>query len=191
MRLFVALEIPAAVRANLASLIQEFRELSIQTMGKGPRWVRPENLHITLKFIGEAGPEKLDAIRSALRGVRSERHVKMSCHRLGFFPSEKRAQVFWAGLDASANLPKLAEDIDRALETVGIARDRRAFEPHLTLARFDPPRMDEKLRAAIAEAASGDFGSFQEREFHLFESKTKPSGAEYTRIASFPFTVEA
>lgn len=191
MRLFVALQIPTDVRGNLAAAIQEFRDLDQRAAGKGPRWVRPENLHVTLKFIGETAPEKLEGIRVALAGVRSDKPVELSCRRLGFFPNEKRPQVFWAGLDVSGNLPKLAEDIDRALAAVGIARERREFAPHLTLARFDPSRLEENFRAACAQAGSRDFGSFQAREFHLIESKTKSSGAEYTRIASFSFTIEA
>ena len=190
MRLFVALEIPSAVKENLAAAVREFREVSEGVKGKGPRWVRPENLHVTLKFIGEAAPEKLDAIRSALACVRSEHRVELQCRGLGFFRNEKRPQVFWAGLDASENLPKLADDIDCTLAGIGFAREKRALAPHLTLARLDPPRLDEKLRAAIAKAASREFGSFHASEFHLIESKTKPSGAEYTRVASFPFAVE-
>lgn len=190
MRLFVALEIPAAVREKLAALIEELRALEARGAGKGARWVRAENLHVTLKFIGEAVPQKLDGIRGALAGVRAERAVELSCRGLGFFPNEKRPQVFWAGLDASANLPKLAEDIDRALATTGVPREKRAFAPHLTLARFPAPRLDEALRSAIAGAAEREFGSFGASEFHLIESKTKPSGAEYTRVASFPFTTE-
>ncbi|HYL61906.1 MAG TPA: RNA 2',3'-cyclic phosphodiesterase [Candidatus Methylomirabilis sp.] len=190
MRLFVALEIPTAVRDNLAALINELRVLPVQSSGKGPRWVRPENVHLTLKFIGEVAPERFDGIRGALAGVRSDRQAELSCRGLGFFPNEKRPQVFWAGLDASQNLPKLAEDIDRVLAAVGLPREQRAFSPHLTLARFEPPRLGDALRAAITQAALREFGSFQAREFHLIESKTKPSGAEYTRVASFSFTPE-
>lgn len=191
MRLFVALEIPASLRAELASLIEQFRRLSPTAGGKGPRWVRPENLHITLKFIGEAAPEKLEAICGALANVRCEDPVKLQCRGIGFFPNENRPQVFWAGLDASENLSRLAQEVDEALAAVGIARERRPFAAHLTLARFDSPRLDERSREAIAQAASRDFGSFAAREFHLIESKTKSTGAEYTRIASFPFTAEA
>ena len=191
MRLFVALEIPATVRNNLEELIEQFRRLSGQDHRKGPRWVRAENLHVTLKFIGEAAPGKLEEIRRVLSGVRSSAFVELKCRGLGFFPNEKRPQVFWAGLDASENLPRLVQDVDRALVPEGIERERRPFAPHLTLARFEPPRLDERFREAIAQAQSQEFGSFQAREFHLIESKTKPTGAEYTRVASFSFTTEA
>jgi 2'-5' RNA ligase len=190
-RLFVALEIPAAVRDNLAAQVEKLRELSAKVADKRPRWVRSENLHVTLKFIGEVSPTRLAGIRGALSAIRSDALVKIKFHGLGFFPNEQHPRVLWAGLDASANLPSLAGDIDGALETQGIARERRAFTPHLTLARFEPPGLYEKLRAAIQKNGAREFGSFQTREFYLIESKLKPSGAEYTTLASYPFTLEA
>jgi RNA 2',3'-cyclic 3'-phosphodiesterase len=191
MRLFVALEIPAAVRDNLAALITELRELSAKVADKRPRWVRSENLHVTLKFMGEISPPKLESIRSALSAIRSDAPVEIKFRGLGFFHNEQHPRVLWAGLDASANLPSLAGDIDGALETQGVARERRAFTPHLTLARLEPPGLHEKLRAAIQKNDAREFGSFQTRDFHLIESKLKPSGAAYTTLASYSFTVEA
>jgi 2'-5' RNA ligase len=182
MRLFVALEVPAAVRENVASLLQTLRAVSLQT-----RWVRPENLHVTLKFIGEVPQTKLAGIREALAGVRSEQSVTLDFRGLGFFPNEKRPRVFWAGIAASPNLRTLAADIDGATEKLGIPREQHPFSPHLTLARFEPPRLPEKLRAAIQENAERDFGSLHSGKFHLIESKLKPSGAEYTTVESFLF----
>jgi 2'-5' RNA ligase len=158
---------------------------------KRPRWVRPENFHVTLKFIGEVSPGKLDAIRGALSAIRSHAPVEIKFRGLGFFPHEQHPSVLWAGLAASANLPSLAGDIDGALETQGIARERRPFTPHLTLARIEPPGLHEELRGAIQKSGAREFGAFQTREFHLIESKLKPTGAEYTTLASYPFTLEA
>jgi 2'-5' RNA ligase len=182
MRLFVALEIPADVRENLAALIKSLRATSPQT-----RWVRPENLHVTLKFIGEMPETKLAAIRTALAGVRSERALTLDFRGLGFFPNEKHPRVFWAGIEASPNLKTLAADIDGATEKLGIPREQRPFSPHLTLARFEPSRLQETLRAAIRENAGREFGSLRTSQFHLIESKLKPSGAEYTTVESFRY----
>jgi len=190
-RLFVALEIPAEIRNGLAALIESLRALAQQERDKRPRWARPENLHVTLKFIGDAHATKLAGIRTALSAVRSDRPVDLAFRGLGFFPNERRPKVFWAGIEASGNLQSLAEDIETELEAFGVAREQRAFAPHLTLARFEPPGLHEKLRAAIQKEITRDFGSLHTREFHLFESKTKSSGAEYTRMASFPFATEA
>jgi 2'-5' RNA ligase len=182
MRLFVALEIPAAVRDNLATLLKD-----LCNSDRKSRWVRPENLHVTLKFIGEARADKLNAIRSALGGVRAEQAIKMDFRGLGFFPNEKHPRVLWANMVASTHLIALAADIDHALEILGVPREQRPFTPHLTLARFPSPRIPENLRAVIQQNIAREFGSLRTDEFHLIESKLKPSGAEYTRLASFSF----
>jgi RNA 2',3'-cyclic 3'-phosphodiesterase len=186
-RLFVALEIPAAVRENLATLIVELRAADASSPKNKARWVRPENLHLTLKFIGHVEGGKLDAIRAALVAVRSERPVELCFRGLGFFPNNERPRVFWAGIDASHNLAPLAVEIDMCMEKLGIPRETKEFAPHLTLARFDPPSISEKLRAAAGENCAREFGALRTSEFHLMESKTLPTGAEYTRLSSFRF----
>ena len=190
MRLFVALEIPAAVRDNLAALLKDLRDLSLRVGDKRGRWVRPENLHVTLKFIGEAADTKLEGIRDALAKIRSDAPIDLQFRGLGYFPHEKHPRVLWVGLNASANLALLAGDIDRALEAQGVAPEKRAFAPHVTLVRFEPPGLHEKLGAAIQKNSQREFGSFQARDFHLIESKLRPSGAEYTTLASFPLMRE-
>jgi len=187
-RLFVALEIPSVVRENFAALVRDLRSVAPLV-----KWARSENFHITLKFIGEVKDAKLAGIVSALQllcgvyvGVHN--HPVNVCFRgLGFFPNEKHPRVFWAGIEASSNLRALASDIERATEKLGIQRKQRPFSPHLTLARFEHPRLPEKLRSAIQENAARDFGSLRTNQFHLIESKLKSSGAEYTTVESFPF----
>jgi RNA 2',3'-cyclic 3'-phosphodiesterase len=186
-RLFVALEIPAAVRGNLAALIEEIRAADAAATKNKARWVRPENLHVTLKFIGNVDAGKLEAIRAALGEIRSGCTVELHFRGVGFFPNEKRPRVVWAGIAASPNLAPLAAGIDARLEKLGIARETREYAPHLTLARFDPPGISEKLLAAAQENAAREFGTVRAGEFHLFESKTRPTGAEYTRLSSFSF----
>ena len=191
MRLFVALEIPSAVRDNLAALIDELRKADSSASKNRRRWMRPENLHVTLKFIGHVDDSKLDSIRAALAQVRSESPVDTHFRGTGFFPGEKRPRVLWVGITSSPNLPSLAGEMDKRLEPLGIPRETREFTPHLTLARFDPPGISEKLRAGVLQNADHDFGSLRAGEFHLIESKTKPSGAEYRTLQSFRFAAEA
>ncbi len=182
MRLFVALEIPSMVRGNLADLLKTLRAVSPQT-----RWVRADNLHVTLKFIGEVPEAKLTAIRMALSQVRFDQSVTLDFRGVGFFPNERHPRVFWTGIEASLNLKTLVAEIEKSLEKLGIPREKRPFSAHLTLARFAPPRLAEQLRIAIQEHAARDFGSLRTNQFHLIESKLKPSGAEYTTVESFPF----
>ena len=182
MRLFVALEIPSSVRENLASLIASMRAIT-----REPRWVRAENLHVTLKFLGEVAEERVDAIRSALGEIRSAKAVALDFRGLGFFPDERHPRVFWAAMEASPNLETLAADIEAAMEKLGIPREKRAFSPHLTLARFERPRLPEALRKLIADNQQREFGSLRTDAFHLIQSKLKPAGAEYTTVATFQF----
>src|SRR6266851_572111 len=152
MRLFVALEIPSTVRENLAELLKSLRSMSPQT-----RWVRPENLHVTLKFIREVPETKLAPIRSALAGARSDQPVTLDFRGLGFFPNEKHPRVFWAGIAASPNLKTVAADIDKATEKLGILPARRPCSPPLSLARCNTPRLPETLRAASEAAKRAAF----------------------------------
>lgn len=196
MRLFVALDLRDDVRRALGDLMAKLKPLSPDA-----RWVRPEGMHITLKFIGHAVPtgdmEKLDAVRAALAAVRSDRPVEMNFRGIGFFPNTQHPRVVWCGVRASENLAQLAADIDRVLEPLGIPREGRAFVPHLTLVRFKPARSGKRghsnpaaggtLQSAAAEMAERNFGSARETEFHLFESVTKPGGSEYRKLETYSF----
>jgi 2'-5' RNA ligase len=181
-RLFVALELPEHVRAALSDLIARLKLESPKA-----RWVRPEGMHITLKFIGEADPGNLDTIRAALETVRSSAPVEMNLRGVGFFPDGRRPRAAWCGVEASPNLAQLAADIARALEPLGFPAESRQFVPHLTLARFKSPDGLEKLVSAASNLESQGFGSARESEFHLFQSFLRPSGSEYKRLATFPF----
>lgn len=186
MRLFVAIEIPQDIRAAYAALLRELRGIAPQA-----KWVRAENLHVTLKFLGNTGPEKLEPLQSVLATVRSVKPVTLEFRGLGFFPSEERPRVFWAGMDASANLKLLASDIDHAAYRLRFPLEERPFTPHLTLARFEPPGIAPKLRDAIRVHEAQSFGSLTTHEFHLTESKLKPTGAEYTTVQTVRFVPEA
>ena len=186
MRLFVALDLPAEVRQELRNLIERLSKLC-----PNARWVRPEGIHVTLKFIGHIDPAKAEVICEALQSIRSDRPVEMQFRGMGFFPNDRRPGVAWCGVEGSPNLAKLAADIEAVVQPLGIARETRPFTPHLTLARIDPEKVRRALIEKLVEAAkkfeSTAFGAAREIEFHLYESVTKPSGAEYKRLQSFPF----
>ena len=182
MRLFVALDIPESVRASLAALLSKLRVTCASA-----RWVRIEGLHVTLKFIGEASPEKAEAIKAALATVPSRSPIIMNFRGLGFFPNARRPRVLWAGIEADSGLAALAAAVETSLDQLGIRPEDRAFSPHLTLARFDTPRGLDALHAAIDKTGQAEFGGATATEFHLYQSVLKPGGAEYTRLATFLF----
>ena len=185
MRLFIAIAIPEETCAAYAALIKELRGIAPQA-----KWVRAGNLHVTLKFLGELPQAKTDVLNGVLAAIRSPEPVTLEFRGLGFFPNEKRPRVFWAGMETSANLKVLAADIDHAAHRLGFPLEERPFTPHLTLARFDPPGIVPKLLDAVQETAAQSFGALTAKEFHLIESKLKPSGAEYTTLQTFRFAPE-
>jgi RNA 2',3'-cyclic 3'-phosphodiesterase len=178
----VALDVPDAIREAIRELVARLKPLA-----KDARWVSVEGMHVTLKFIGQVDVEQLEPIVSALAGTYLNGPVEMRFRGLGFFPSERRPRVFWCGIDASPNLAELAAAIERSLQQLGIPMEKRAFYPHLTLARFDSPNRPGQLVQMSHEAESLDLGATREARFHLFESVLKRSGAEYTKLKSFAF----
>lgn len=185
MRLFVALSISAQVRESLASLLTELRRADSK-----PRCVNPENLHVTLKFIGHIADQKLPTILEALRTIAGPSPIALEFRGIGFFPNDRRPLVVWAGIQAAPVLAALADRVDQSLAAGGLPRETRPFAPHLTLARFKEPGMSESLRALLAKCRDLSFGNQIATEFHLMESKTKSSGAEYTTLHSFPLAAK-
>jgi RNA 2',3'-cyclic 3'-phosphodiesterase len=184
-RLFIAIEIPGEIGNALAAFLKE-----LQKTAPKAKWVRPENLHLTLKFLGETDEAMLGQIEGSLKTIRSPEPVVLEFRGLGLFPNEKRPRVFWLGMEASANLWRLASDIDRSVQQLGFPLEQRPFTPHLTLARFNPPGLPPNLGSAVKQYAAHGFGSSTAHRFHLIQSELKATRAEYTTLVSFPFTTE-
>ena len=181
MRLFTGLDLPPEVVGNLQKLLERLRpKARIQ-------WSPPENLHITTKFIGEWPEERLEELKTALQGIEGRPPISLHIQKVGFFPNPHSPRVFWCGIEAPG-LEPLATATDRATSALGIPAEQRAFSPHLTLARIKE-RLDlQPLRETIAALPSLDFGSFEVRSFFLYQSRLRPAGSVYTRLAEFPFS---
>jgi len=186
MRLFVALDLPEEVRQSFRDLIA-----ALKRDCPGVRWVRPEGIHVTLKFIGITDDKNLEAICTALSFIASDAPVEMRFQGLGFFPNERQPRVVWCGVEASANLATLATAVGRSLEPGGVPPESRPFVPHLTLARVEPGKIStaevQKLSQAARAIGVKVFGSIRETKFYLFESILEPGGAQYRRLREFPF----
>jgi RNA 2',3'-cyclic 3'-phosphodiesterase len=182
LRLFIALDFPQAIRETLRDSMARLKPFS-----RAARWVGPEGMHITLKFIGETDSQKVDSLRAALGTIHSPQPIEMHFRGLGFFPDERKPRVLWCGLESSSSLAELATAIECALEPLGFPREGREFVPHLTLARFPSPQGIAEIVRAANVLKTQNFGSARETQFHLIESILKPSGAEYNRLASFAF----
>lgn len=178
MRLFTAIALPPELLERLAGLLDRLRPEA--RIG----WSAPENLHITTKFVGEFPDARLGELQSALEPVRFE-PIPIAIRGIGWFPNPHNPRVLWTGVQAPASLTELARATESALEPLGVAKEDRAYAPHLTLARIKE-RLDlAPLRRAIAGLESTDFGSFTADCFFLYQSKTRPSGSVYTKLADY------
>ena len=181
MRLFTGLDLPGEVTANLAELLRRLRPAA------RIRWSPLGNLHVTTKFIGEFPEERLDELKAALGGLPGRAAVAVRLRGVGFYPNAHSANIFWCGIEAPG-LAELAADTDSAAATLGISREKRAFSPHLTLARIKQPAELEPLRQAISALSTLEFGVFGAGSFFLYRSTLAPAGSVYTKLAEFPLT---
>jgi 2'-5' RNA ligase len=178
MRVFIAIDLPEEIRKGLGELQRALRPVTGTA-----RWVPPDAIHITLKFIGEVAETRIRDIDSALAGL-SWKPIMVTVRGVGFFPGNRSPRVFWAGLMAPM-MPGFAEKLDARLEQLGFDKDKRAFRPHITLARARENRMDNSLVAAAQSYEQHEFGSFSADRFFLFQSELKPTGAVYTKLKEY------
>ena len=184
MRLFVAIDLPPGVIANLDSLLAQLKPTA------RVNWSSIENLHITTKFIGEWPEDRLPELTAALRTLPPRLAIPIAIEKLGFFPNPHAPRVFWAGVHGGDALAQLARETEDALAALGIAKEQRPYSPHLTLARIKTPGKQPALLQAVAALPSLDFGSFTAGRFFLYRSKTAPTGSVYTQLAGFPFSTK-
>jgi RNA 2',3'-cyclic 3'-phosphodiesterase len=191
MRIFVGIDLESEIRAGIARFLDGVRGFAPDV-----RWVRPESLHVTLKFIGEQKPERVEAIQERLRSVTGAA-VEIRFAGYGFFPTAKSPRVFWIGIQAGPALAELAANIDAAVAELGIPCEDRPFSPHLTLARTGsgaprsrkgdgPSSAFAVLDKRLAAMSALDFGTMTAREFYLYQSQLSRGGSKYTKLQRFP-----
>ena len=181
MRLFTGLDLPRDVAANLEDLLRRLKPTAKLN------WSPPANLHITSKFIGEWPEARLEELKSALAAIPRPGVFPVSIRQLGFFPTARAPRSFWAGIEA-LGLPELAAATDQATAALGVPPEKRAYSPHLTLARIKPCAELPSLHQALERLPSREFGEFPADRFFLYLSTLRPTGSVYTKLAEFPLT---
>lgn len=180
-RLFVAIDTSDEVKEKLSGL-----KTNIPTA----RWVRPEQMHLTLKFIGADVPaDRVEPIKSALGGIRAA-PFELTVQGTGRFPGNphKPPTVLWVGLSEPPELLELQRQVENVLKPLGFRPEKRPFSPHITLARLKAFKPVPELDRFIEKHHRFMAGVVQVNEFILFESKLTPQGAEYTQEAVYPLT---
>ena len=180
MRVFVAVELPGKIREALAALVGELKQEI-----PGPRWVRPQGIHLTLRFLGEVSQTDLERLSDQLarRVPQTPGPFTVSLEGLGVFPEKGRPRVLWVGLlEPGGALMKLQSIVEGAVEAAalpGMKKEDRPYRPHLTLARFAEGRPSPGLARALSAREGHGWGGFEVSSVCLVQSLLKPGGAEY------------
>lgn len=182
-RSFIALEINEEVRANLKELLTALRQTSAAV-----KWVEPENLHLTLKFLGEVPEEQIADITTALQGVaQSVAAFEFTVQGAGGFPDLHRPRVLWVGVKAIPPLMQLQQLVETAMERLGFAKEGRAYHPHITIGRVKAPTEISKVVAVMNKHKDTVFGTVTPTHLTLFRSDLSWEGPTYTPLAQLPF----
>lgn len=181
MRCFVALELPAAMRRQLHAQAAPLRQLG------DVRWVGPEQLHVTLKFLGDVDDAAVEGVRQTLAAL-PLLPLRLWLAGLGSFPKRGAPRVIWAGLGGDvAGVVRLAQQFEAAAAHHGVEREQRPFTAHVTLGRARSPRQSLMLQRAIeATSAAVTSPPFEDFAVTLFRSELSRDGAQHTRLASRP-----
>ncbi len=187
-RVFIAVEIPLSIRQAIHDQTESMRA----ALGSIIRWIPIENMHLTLKFIGDVSPANVDALAQMLTAeTMTCAPFAMQIGGLGSFPTPRRARVIWIGIQAPAALAFLQRGLESAAARLGYEAETRPFSPHLTIGRVRQQvnaSDQQQVRAALEQTQVGDLGAAEVTSVHLFKSELKSSGAEYTRLFSAPLT---
>jgi len=187
LRAFIAVEIPPEIHKAIDSKTAPLRAALDASL---VRWVPTDNVHLTLKFLGDVSPTNVEMLSQMLNMEVSQHSTfALKFGGLGAFPNPRHPRVIWIGIQAPAGLEALQRGIEAAAATLGYPGEERPFSPHLTIGRVKENAGSagvQKIRSALEETQVGALGTAQVSAVHLFKSELKPSGAVYTRLFSAP-----
>lgn len=168
-RLFVAIDLPESVKERVSALCNGL---------PGAKWVKPAQIHVTLRFIGVVGDGQFTAIRQALGAIEAT-PFEMRLSGIGQFPQKGAPRVLWAGIEASNGLFQLQEQVEQAVRSTGSDAPDHPFSAHLTLARFKTPPEAAFFKTYLDRNKAFQTEMFEVRQFVLFSSLLQPEGSVY------------
>lgn len=184
LRAFIAVEIPLDVRKAVGAAAAPLQE----RIGPAVRWVAIENMHLTLKFLGDVSPASVEALAQMLRAeAELFRCFDLRLGGLGTFPSPKRPRVLFIGIQAPAALEALQRGIESASRRLGYESEERGFSPHLTIGRVKQTvsaTEQQAIRRALEATRIDSLGTARVDSVHLYKSDLSPTGSVYTRLYS-------
>lgn len=179
MRAFISIELPDEIKYNIEKAIGEMKLILTPL-----KWVEKKNLHITLKFLGWVGNDKIEGLTGSLEDiVRGFGSIKISLAGLGVFPNGKRPRVIWVGIGQGGDRVKeLADRLGDKLSGKGFRKEEREFSPHLTIGRIKEEIDIEALSGSIKKNEKAEFGGFTAKHISLMKSTLRRSGPIYEEI---------
>ncbi|RKY88617.1 RNA 2',3'-cyclic phosphodiesterase [candidate division KSB1 bacterium] len=179
-RCFIAIDLPGSLKKKIGEI-----QAKLKGSGADVKWVKPDNIHLTLKFLGEITPEKVEEVKASLDGI-SVKKMEISARNVGAFPSLKRPRVIWVGIEKGLEkLKDFSNIIEKEMQKIGFEKEKRSFKPHLTIGRVKSQRNIGNLVKEIGLIEEFETEPFIPEEFILMRSDLKPSGAEYTPIKKY------
>ena len=179
LRTFVACELPREIRSEIGRIQESLKHRRLRL-----KWVRPENLHITLKFLGDVPVESIESIADAIgKAVHNFSPMSLSARGIGVFPGIRRPRVLWIGIGGEfPQLARLQGAVATGLAAVGYPVDKRPYKGHLTIGRIKTAIDSRRLTQSLAEFADFETAPFRVGEVVVFRSQLKPDGPIYTRL---------
>ncbi len=184
-RSFIAVELSTEIAEGVRGIQKGLRERTA-----GVSWVRPEGIHLTLKFLGDVDPGRVEGIAStAEASIKAIGPFFIGIRGCGGFPNPRNPRVIWIGVEDPAGLVKeLQARLEQGMQEMGFAREGRAYTPHLTIGRLRSGKRKGEVAQALEAMKGCDLGTMEVREICLFRSQLKPTGAEYTKLKVIPLT---
>ena len=184
LRAFIAVEIPLEIRQEIQRATSNLR----RDAGSLVRWVAMENMHLTLKFLGNIPSANVEALTQMIHAeTDSFNCFDIHLTSIGSFPSPKRPRVIYIGIQAPAALEAFQRQLESATRRLGYTAEERAFAPHLTIGRVRqniPVDDQQRIRSALEESTIDSLGTARVNSVHLYKSDLKPTGPLYTKLFS-------